>query len=64
MRIAIALLPVLLFIGLLRLLDSFKLVRLPAVLQSVAAGGVAAFMAGLLNGFLLDRLGSAGLLQA
>lgn len=57
MHVAIALLPVLLFIGLLLLLDSFKLVRLPSVLQAIAMGGLAAFAGGAINTFLLDRLG-------
>lgn len=51
-----ALLPVLLFIGLLLLLDSFKLVRLRAVLQAIAVGGLSAVAAALLNEALLDRL--------
>ena len=57
LRIAIALLPVLLFIGLLLLLDSFKLVRLRTVLQAIAVGGVTALITGVTNGALLDSLG-------
>ncbi len=57
MRVAAALLPVLLFLGSLILLDSFKLVRLRAVLQAIAAGAVAAFIGAAVNGALLDRLG-------
>ncbi len=57
MRIAIALLPVLLFIGLLLLLDSFKLVRLRAVLESIALGGVAALAAAVVNRALLEGAG-------
>lgn len=57
MRIAVALLPVLLFLGALILLDSFKLVRLRAVLQAIAAGGLMAVLASGVNGALLDRLG-------
>jgi len=57
LRIALALLPVLLFIGLLQLMDSFKLVRLRSVLQSIAIGGVAALLAAFLNRALLDGLG-------
>jgi len=55
--IIVALVPVLLFIGLLLLLDSFKLVRLRAVLQAIAMGGLSALIASLLNGALLDHLG-------
>ncbi|MBK5255154.1 MAG: PrsW family intramembrane metalloprotease [Vicinamibacteria bacterium] len=57
MRVVIALAPVLLFIGLLLLLDSFKLVRLRAVLQAIAAGAFAALLALAVNLALLDRLG-------
>jgi RsiW-degrading membrane proteinase PrsW (M82 family) len=57
MRIAVALLPVLLFLGALILLDSFKLVRLRAVLQAIAAGAIAAMAGAAVNGVLLDRLG-------
>ena len=57
MRVAVALLPVLLFLGSLILLDSFKLVRLRAVVQAIAAGAIAAFVAAIVNGALLDRLG-------
>jgi protease PrsW len=56
LRFAVALLPVLLFLGLLMLIDSFKLVRPRAVLQSILAGGLAALVAGELNGALLDAL--------
>lgn len=38
----LAVLPILLFLGGLLLLDSYKLVRLPAVLLAIAAGGLAA----------------------
>jgi RsiW-degrading membrane proteinase PrsW (M82 family) len=57
MRIAVALLPVLLFLVLLIVLDSFKLVRLRAVLQAIAAGGIAALLGAMVNGAMLDRLG-------
>lgn len=43
--LAIGLLPVLLFLGALRLLDSFKLVRRHEVLRSIGAGGLAALAA-------------------
>jgi RsiW-degrading membrane proteinase PrsW (M82 family) len=53
MRIALALLPVLLLLGLLVLMDSFKLVPLRGVLRSVAAGALAALLAAALHGALL-----------
>jgi RsiW-degrading membrane proteinase PrsW (M82 family) len=56
LRFAIALSPVLAFLGLLMLLDSFKLVRLRVVAGSIAVGAVAAAVAALVNGALLDRL--------
>jgi len=56
MRVVIALLPVLLFLGSLVVLDSFKLVRLRSILQALAAGGVTALLAAAVNGALLDRL--------
>ncbi len=55
MRIAIALLPVLLFLGLLLALDSFKLVRLRTVLGVVGLGGFAGLIATQANLLLLDR---------
>ena len=55
MGIAAALLPVLLFLGLLLLLDSFKLVSPRSVLVAVLAGAVAALAAALLDAWLLDR---------
>lgn len=55
MRIAIALLPVLLFMGLLLALDSFKLVRLRTLLGTVGLGGLAALVATRANISLLDR---------
>lgn len=57
LRIVVALLPVLLFLGALILMDSFKLVRLRAVIQAIVAGGVAALFAAVMNGALLDRTG-------
>jgi RsiW-degrading membrane proteinase PrsW (M82 family) len=42
LRVAVALLPVLLFLAALRLLDSYKLVSLPMVVGALAAGVVAA----------------------
>lgn len=55
-RVVVALVPVMAFLGLLMLLDSFKLVRLRAVAGSIATGGVAALLAVLVNGVLLDAL--------
>jgi RsiW-degrading membrane proteinase PrsW (M82 family) len=57
MPIVVALLPVLLFLGGLILIDSFKLVRPRAVMQAIGAGAFAAVVAAALNGALLDRLG-------
>ena len=54
MSIAAALLPVLLFLGLLVLLDSFKLVSLRSVLAALAAGAFAALAGSHLNGWLLE----------
>jgi protease PrsW len=50
------LLPVLSFLGALLYLDSYKLVKLRAVIGLVACGGVIAVLTYLLNGFLLDRV--------
>jgi len=52
--VAGALLPVLLFLGLLVLLDSFKLVALRSVLIALAAGAIAALAGAQLNAWLLD----------
>ncbi len=54
---AAALLPVLGFLGLLQLLDSFKLVRLGGVLRAIASGAVAALLATQLHAALLDATG-------
>jgi len=54
LNIAVALLPVLLFLGLLVLLDSFKLVSLRSVLIALLAGAAAALAGAQLNGWLLD----------
>ena len=59
MNIAVALLPVLLFLGLLVLLDSFKLVSLRSVLMALVAGAAAALGGAQLNAFLLDATGVA-----
>jgi len=58
-NIAVALLPVLLFLGLLVLLDSFKLVSLRSVLMALVAGAAAALGGAQLNAFLLDATGVA-----
>lgn len=57
MTIAVALLPVLLFLGLLVLLDSFKLVSLRVVLSALFAGGLAALVGAQANGWLLEAMG-------
>ena len=54
MNIAAALLPVLLFLGLLVLLDSFKLVSWRSVLMALLAGAVAALVGAQCNAWLLD----------
>jgi RsiW-degrading membrane proteinase PrsW (M82 family) len=56
-NVVVALLPVLLFLGLLVFLDSFKLVSLRSVLVALAAGAVAALAGGQANGWLLDATG-------
>jgi len=53
-NIAVALLPVLLFLGLLVVLDSFKLLSLRSVLTALLAGAAAALAGAQLNAFLLD----------
>jgi RsiW-degrading membrane proteinase PrsW (M82 family) len=52
-----ALAPVLCLLGLLILMDSFKLVRLRFVLQAIAGGAAAALLAMLFNMALIDDLG-------
>lgn len=54
--VAIALLPVLLFLGALMLLDSYKLVPIASVLWSIGAGVVAVLAAYAVNRALLDGL--------
>jgi RsiW-degrading membrane proteinase PrsW (M82 family) len=56
-NVALALLPVLLFLALLVLLDSFKLVSLRQVLLALAAGGAAALAGSRVNVALLDATG-------
>jgi RsiW-degrading membrane proteinase PrsW (M82 family) len=53
-RVALSLLPVLAFLALLVLMDSFKLVPLRTVLRSIAAGGLAAVVTFLLHARALD----------
>jgi protease PrsW len=53
-NIAVALLPVLLFLGLLVLLDSFKLVSIRSVLAALTAGVAAALLAAPLNAWLAE----------
>jgi RsiW-degrading membrane proteinase PrsW (M82 family) len=57
MNVAVALLPVLLFLVLLVFMDSFKLVSLRSVLLALAAGGAAALAGARLNVLLLDASG-------
>jgi protease PrsW len=57
LNVAGALLPVLLFLGLLVFLDSFKLVSLRSVLLAVLAGAAAALAGAQANGWLLDATG-------
>jgi protease PrsW len=52
--VAVALLPVLLFLGLLVLLDSFKLVSLRSVLSALVAGSLVALVGAELNAWLLS----------
>ena len=56
MSIALALVPVLLLLVLLQLMDSFKLVRLPAVLAAIAAGAGVALACAWLNDWLFGVL--------
>jgi RsiW-degrading membrane proteinase PrsW (M82 family) len=59
LNVAVALLPVLLFLGLLVFLDSFKLVSLRSVLVALLAGGVAALAGASVNGGLMAATGLA-----
>ena len=54
LNVAVALLPVLLFLALLVFLDSFKLVSPRSVLVALAAGAAAALVGGRVNASLLD----------
>jgi RsiW-degrading membrane proteinase PrsW (M82 family) len=59
LNVAVALLPVLLFLTLLVFLDSFKLVSLRSVLLALLAGGAAAAAGTEANGWLLEATGLA-----
>lgn len=54
---ALALLPVLIFLVVLVWMDSYKLVRLRTVLVVIAIGGLSAWAAMYLNGWLIQALG-------
>ena len=57
LRALLGLLPVCVFLGALVWLDSFKLVRLRLVLETIALGGAVALVAYFANGWLLDATG-------
>ncbi len=57
LNVALALLPVLLFLGLLVLLDSFKLVSVRSVVVALLAGAAAALAGAEVNRWLLDTAG-------
>lgn len=57
MNASLALVPVLLMLALLQLMDSFKLVRLPAVLLAITAGAGAAVVLLPVHAWLLDASG-------
>jgi RsiW-degrading membrane proteinase PrsW (M82 family) len=57
MSVALAVVPVLLLLALLRLMDTFKLVRLGAVLTTIAAGAAVAIALLPLHAWLLDATG-------
>lgn len=56
-RLGVSLTPVLAFLVILVSLDSFKLVRLRAILTTIAIGGLAALLCLLINRFALQELG-------
>ena len=62
--IPVALLPVLAFLGLLVVLDSFKLVSVPRLARAVAAGGAVALVCLPLNAWVLDASSEASRLLA
>ncbi len=53
---SVSLVPVLVLLGLLMLMDSFKLVRLRAIVLSIGVGGVSALAAGVVNIAAIDNL--------
>ena len=56
LKVLVSLLPVIVFLSGLIYLDSFKLVKVTAVLRAIGAGGVAALVAMVINGWLLSEL--------
>jgi RsiW-degrading membrane proteinase PrsW (M82 family) len=56
LKAPVGLLPVLIFLGTLVWMDSYKLVRLRAVLAVIATGGLAAWAAMYLNGWVIGAL--------
>lgn len=60
LRVALALLPVLIFLGALRALDSYKLVSLRTVCAALAAGALAAGLCFAINTFVFHRFPGAG----
>jgi RsiW-degrading membrane proteinase PrsW (M82 family) len=56
-NVALALLPVLLFLGLLVFVDSFKLVSVRSVVVALLAGAAAAVAGAQLNGWIIDATG-------
>jgi RsiW-degrading membrane proteinase PrsW (M82 family) len=57
LKAALALVPVLFFVGTLVLMDSFKLVPLRTVLRAIVIGGLAAVVCTLVTGPILDATG-------
>jgi RsiW-degrading membrane proteinase PrsW (M82 family) len=57
LKVALALLPVLVFLAVLVFMDSFKLVPLRAVLRAILVGSLVAAGCSLVNAALLDRTG-------
>ncbi|HET7694141.1 MAG TPA: PrsW family glutamic-type intramembrane protease [Vicinamibacterales bacterium] len=57
MNVALAIVPVLILLALLQLMDTFKLVRLTAVLATIAAGALVALFCLPLHDWLLDATG-------
>jgi RsiW-degrading membrane proteinase PrsW (M82 family) len=56
-RAPVGLLPVVIFLGVLVYMDSYKLVRLHTVLWVIALGGAMAVASYFVNGFLIERSG-------